>query len=89
MHHHPLAGVTMPETFECPNCGEDVPVGAAACPACGSDEETGWSEDTAYDGLDLPGWDDEPISGSGSARWLGWVAAGLVVVIVVVWVIGG
>lgn len=42
-------------TFDCPNCGEDVPAGALACPECGSDDETGWSEDTAYDGLDLPG----------------------------------
>lgn len=47
------------ETFDCPNCGEDVPAGALACPACGSDEETGWSEDTAYDSLDLPIYDDE------------------------------
>jgi ribosomal protein L40E len=41
-------------TFVCPNCGADVPAGAAACRECGSDESTGWSEDTLYDGLDLP-----------------------------------
>lgn len=40
--------------FVCPNCGADVPAGAAACRECGSDESTGWSEDTLYDGLDLP-----------------------------------
>ena len=41
-------------SFVCPNCGADVPAGAAACRECGSDESTGWSEDTLYDGLDLP-----------------------------------
>lgn len=45
----------MSETFECPACGEDVPVGARACPHCGADEKTGWNEDaTRYDGVDLP-----------------------------------
>jgi hypothetical protein len=34
-----------PETFVCPHCGADVPVGALACKECGSDDETGWSED--------------------------------------------
>jgi hypothetical protein len=34
----------MANTFECPHCGADVPVGALACPVCGSDENTGWSE---------------------------------------------
>jgi hypothetical protein len=42
------------ESFECPNCGAQVPGGARSCPECGSDDETGWSEDTMYDGLDLP-----------------------------------
>ncbi len=42
------------ETWNCPNCGADVPVGRPACPECGSDAETGWSEDTIHDGLDLP-----------------------------------
>ncbi|MBB6429997.1 zinc ribbon domain-containing protein [Algisphaera agarilytica] len=46
-------------TFDCPNCGAKVPSGALACPECGSDEETGWSDDTMYDGLDLPIYDDE------------------------------
>ena len=44
-----------PRTFECPVCGEDVPVKAKACPHCGACEKSGWNEDaTAGDGLDLP-----------------------------------
>ncbi|HWD18717.1 MAG TPA: zinc ribbon domain-containing protein [Verrucomicrobiae bacterium] len=38
----------------CPNCGADVPRGAAACPGCGADENTGWSDDAYASGLDLP-----------------------------------
>ncbi len=34
------------EYFNCPNCGEEVPIKAKSCPGCGSDEKTGWSEDT-------------------------------------------
>ncbi|MEM8494267.1 MAG: zinc-ribbon domain-containing protein [Planctomycetota bacterium] len=80
------------DTFECPNCGEDVPASAAACPACGSDEETGWSEDTDYDGLDLPNWNDEPSGFEAkpcSPAWFALTAAALIAVIVLVWVIGG
>ena len=29
-----------------------------SCPECGSDEKTGWSEDTMYDGLDLPAFEE-------------------------------
>jgi hypothetical protein len=47
----------MSDTFECPHCGADVPVGASACPACGSDENTGWSEAADYAHL-LPDDDD-------------------------------
>jgi hypothetical protein len=46
--------------FRCPNCGADNPNEALICRYCGSDERTGWSENTMYDGLDLPGWDDAP-----------------------------
>jgi uncharacterized membrane protein YvbJ len=46
------------EYFNCPNCGEDVPIKAKSCPGCGSDENTGWSEDTIYDGLDLNEYDE-------------------------------
>lgn len=44
------------EIFACPNCGADVPVGAAACKECGSDANTGWqsSEEIDYQSLDLP-----------------------------------
>lgn len=44
----------MSDYFDCPNCGTEVPMKAKSCPDCGSDEKTGWSEDTMYDGLDLP-----------------------------------
>ncbi len=33
------------DTFTCPHCGAQVPVGAAACRECGSDEETGWANE--------------------------------------------
>ncbi len=48
----------MSDYFVCPNCGAEVPVKALSCPECGSDEETGWSEDTMYDGLDLPAFEE-------------------------------
>lgn len=45
----------MPDTFQCPACGEEVQSGAKACPHCGADEKTGWNEEaTCYDGVDLP-----------------------------------
>ncbi len=44
----------MSDYFDCPNCGAEVLAKAKSCPDCGSDEKTGWSEDTMYDGLDLP-----------------------------------
>jgi hypothetical protein len=33
------------ETFPCPVCGDDVPVGALACKGCGADDRTGWKDD--------------------------------------------
>lgn len=45
---------------DCPNCGEYVEPGASACEGCGSCEDTGWNEDSIYDGLDLPTWEEEP-----------------------------
>ncbi len=42
-----------PKTFECPACGEDVPLKAKACPHCGACEKSGWGDDAA-DGLGLP-----------------------------------
>lgn len=44
---------------ECANCGADIPRNARACPECGADERTGWRETSVYDGLDLPGENDE------------------------------
>jgi len=44
-----------PRTFECPVCGEDVPIKAKSCPECGACEKSGWNEEaSASDGLDLP-----------------------------------
>ena len=48
-----------PDSFSCPNCGEEVPAGAPCCPECGADENTGWSPDTMYDDLDLPDADEQ------------------------------
>ncbi|MFQ5686180.1 MAG: zinc-ribbon domain-containing protein [Candidatus Scalindua sp.] len=48
----------MTDYFICPNCGAEVTVKALSCPECGSDEKTGWSEDTMYDGLDLPAFEE-------------------------------
>ena len=35
------------DTFPCPVCHADVPVGALSCKACGADERTGWADDDA------------------------------------------
>ncbi len=51
----------MSDYFDCPNCGAEVPMKAKSCPVCGSDEKTGWSEDTMYDGLDLPAFEESDI----------------------------
>ena len=48
----------MSDYFDCPNCGAEVLAKAKSCPDCGSDEKTGWSEDTMYDGLDLPAFEE-------------------------------
>jgi hypothetical protein len=47
----------MTDYFSCPQCGENVPVGALACPHCGSDESTGWSDEAIYGFYEA---DDEP-----------------------------
>ena len=49
----------MSDYFICSNCGAKVPGKALSCPECGSDENTGWSEDTMYDGLDLPEFEEQ------------------------------
>ncbi len=66
-------------TFDCPNCGAAVPVGAAACPECGSDEQTGWSDDTMYDGLDLPDPEDEGEPSRPRTRWYGSMLVAVIV----------
>ncbi|HEX6813528.1 MAG TPA: zinc-ribbon domain-containing protein [Planctomycetota bacterium] len=51
------------ETFECPNCGASVPVGAKACRECGSDAATGWQdqEEIDYQGEYIPeGYSEDP-----------------------------
>ncbi len=56
----------MEDYFVCPICGTDLPLKARACPECGSDENTGWSEDTMYDGLDLPDFEEPDTQTTGS-----------------------
>lgn len=74
-------GRSRPATFTCPNCGEEVPAGAAACPACGSDEDTGWSDAAEYDGLDLPDPDDndDDATSHPGKIWIAAVALALLV----------
>ena len=87
---------------QCPACGEWVPRGAAACDDCGACAKSGWKKDAGiYDGLDLPGEDDdfdydafvaEEFGGKPAARrvtanpWW-WVALVLLVVMVLCYVI--
>lgn len=86
----------MEDTFQCPACGEDVPVGARACPHCGTCEKTGWDEDARHlDGLDLPGDDDfdyerfvrdeldPPLIRKTELSWLWWIS-GIIALIVFV-----
>ena len=44
---------------QCPVCGEWVYRGQVACEECGACAKSGWKADSAYDGLDLPGDDDD------------------------------
>jgi len=39
--------------FECPHCGEDVPVGAKVCRECGACDEAGWNDDSDIDYSDI------------------------------------
>ena len=50
-----MARKRKPDTFVCPHCGADVPVGARVCRECGSDDETGWSDDAEVWGAGIPG----------------------------------
>lgn len=78
-------------TFECPNCGAEVRVGAKVCRECGSDEGTGWqsSEEIEYRSVDVPeGYGGEVDRvGDGEAERPLWfrLAVILIVIALVVW----
>ena len=77
----------MSDYFICPNCGAEVPVKALSCPECGSDEKTGWSEDTMYDGLDLPAFEETRDNSSKSLfqnKFLLYIVA-IVTLLVFIW----
>ena len=75
----------------------EVPRGARACPECGSDEQTGWSEQARYDDLNLP---DEAFDHDdfvrrefggaggrwGTRTWVWWVAVGMLLLALLVFV---
>lgn len=71
-----------PPPAECANCGASIPRGARACPECGADERTGWRETSIYDGLELPGDDDETSAPSrrsvNGLAWYWWAAGVLI-----------
>lgn len=77
----------MSDYFNCPNCGAEVPIKALACPECGSDEKTGWSEDTMYDGLDLPEFEERRRKSSTSVfqnKYFLYIVA-IVTILVFIW----
>ncbi len=77
----------MSDYFVCPNCGAEVPIKALACPECGSDEKTGWSEDTMYDSLDLPEFEEarkKPSTSVFQNKYFLYVVA-IVTILVFIW----
>ncbi|MBL8729747.1 MAG: hypothetical protein JNM25_15065 [Planctomycetes bacterium] len=65
------------ESFECPHCGADVPIGSPVCRECGSDADTGWQDgaEIDYRSIEIPdGYGpDEHASGTtstGPRRWI-------------------
>ena len=57
---HPRPELPMNDSFVCPHCGADVPVGAKFCRECGADEEVGWNDENAWStGYDTEVMDDE------------------------------
>ena len=76
------------ETFECPNCGADVPVGKKGCRECGSDAATGWmdSEEIDYQSIDIPDGYGPEDEGGGKRREVRvqWVATLLLLLIAAV-----
>ena len=67
--------------FTCPVCGEVVDADALACPGCGADEQTGWSEQAEYDGLDLPGQQNDELDAARSS-------SGLIMTLIVLLLVG-
>lgn len=84
------------QTFECPNCGADVALGAKACRECGSDAKTGWQDgsEIEYQSVDIPdGWGaDGPAKAPSRVRRAGYAAVvwmlvlALVAMLVLRWV---
>ena len=83
----------------CPSCGVVVPRQARACPECGADEHTGWSEEALGQRLGLPDeefdYDEfikEEFGSTNKIRprgitWFWWVAAIIVLVAVLAWLL--
>lgn len=74
-------------TFECPNCGAEVRVGAKVCRECGSDEGTGWqsSEEIEYRSVDVPeGYGGDAEGEAERPLWFR-LAVVLIVVALIVW----
>ncbi|MEM6910176.1 MAG: hypothetical protein AAF555_01215 [Verrucomicrobiota bacterium] len=48
----------LPQTFHCPACGREVPIGPQGCPHCSSPRKSrsrkGWQQPSSLDGLNLP-----------------------------------
>ena len=46
------------DTYLCPGCGDEVPIGPRGCPKCTKPpkrrKRRSWEQDSARDGLDLP-----------------------------------
>jgi predicted RNA-binding Zn-ribbon protein involved in translation (DUF1610 family) len=85
-------------SFECPNCGADVVVGAKACRECGSDANTGWHtpDEIDYAQVDLPdGYRDERDPNAASdelpptrtPRWV-WATALVMATLLIAWFTG-
>jgi ribosomal protein L32 len=80
---------------ECANCGAAIPRHARACPECGADERTGWRESSVYDGLDLPGNEDDADPRPSrtppkinAIAWYWWLAGALLLVLFSAWALG-
>ncbi len=61
-----------PPPESCANCGAEIPPTARACLECGADERTGWRELSPYDGVELPGEDDDAGGKNEGLPWYWW-----------------